>query len=259
MTQNAIVSSRNNISKCVIHDMTGLDNASTFSQNMITGVVSIGSSSGDGFAVFENNVFSSAATNVFSIFFALGVVVRENTFNVRGNATAIRFINSGSSGSPTIISNNVISFGGSAGTGARGIRIEQTLPLVSDARVLNNAINTNGRGTGMSLAMSIGDNDHFRLFAQGNDFHNNAVGVAVRGDGTICGNIDLGLGAIGSLGGNNFRGFTDPASPADDAIVITNATNGSVFAQQCIFSSGISPESSVFAQQGPGLYSLTNP
>jgi hypothetical protein len=257
--QNAIFSNGNNISKCLIHDITGFDNASTFSQNTITGVVSISSSFGDGFAVFENNVFSSAATNVFSIFSALGVVVRENTFNVRGNATAIRFINSGSSGSSTIISNNVISFGGSAGTGARGIDIEQNSIGVSDAQVLNNAINTNGRGTGMSLAMSKGDNDHFRFFAQGNDFHNNAVGVAVRGDGTICGNIDLGLGAIGSLGGNNFRGFTDPASPADAAIVITNATNGSVFAQQCIFSSGIAPESTVFAQQGPGFIFVDQP
>jgi len=50
----------------------------------------------------------------------------------------------------------------------------------------------------------------FQAVVQGNDFHNNRVGVSVTGNGATAGNVDLGGGSLGSTGGNNFKSFFVP-------------------------------------------------
>jgi hypothetical protein len=47
----------------------------------------------------------------------------------------------------------------------------------------------------------------FHAKVQGNNFSGNLVGVMVSGDGMTAGVVDLGGGALGSTGGNNFGSF----------------------------------------------------
>ena len=64
----------------------------------------------------------------------------------------------------------------------------------------------------------------FRALVEGNDFHNNRVGVAVTGNGTTAGNVDLGGGTLGSTGGNNFKSFL-VATPTSYAIGLFNVSS----------------------------------
>src|SRR5207247_924513 len=86
----------------------------------------------------------------------------------------------------------------------------------------------------------------------GNDFHNQAVGVSVFGDGRACCTINLNLG-LQTAGGNDFRGFTAPASASNAAIILTNSPNGGIFAEQNMFRSGVSPISVVIATGTAGI------
>jgi hypothetical protein len=72
------------------------------------------------------------------------------------------------------------------------------------AHVTNNILNTSGMGTGLTLQGGA----TFQALVQGNGFGGNLVGVAVFGNGTTAGNVDLGGGTLGSTGGNDFRSFT---------------------------------------------------
>jgi Domain of unknown function (DUF4214) len=111
----------------------------------------------------------------------------------------------------------------------------------------------------MVMDMIVGDDTHFRAFVQGNDFHNDSVGVSLIGDGTHAGLIDMGGGQLGSVGGNNFRGFAKPTGISKAAIEVSNATFGLAVAEQNIFSAGVTPADVTFAGTGGGFTDVLNP
>jgi hypothetical protein len=94
----------------------------------------------------------------------------------------------------------------------------------------NNDINANG-GTGIMIHRS-GNSPYdpgFKVTMEGNDFHNNFVGVDISGDGMIAGNINLGDGTLtGSLGGNNFRGFIAAGVPTGSYAIYEHFTLNSI-------------------------------
>ncbi len=87
---------------------------------------------------------------------------------------------------------------------------------------------------------------HYSASVEGNDFHNNAIGVLITGDGTHAGNIDMGGGSLGSKGGNNFRSFTANATASHAAISIGFTPSGSVTATSNTFDNNIMPSNVVF-------------
>src|SRR5260370_1462846 len=63
--------------------------------------------------------------------------------------------------------------------------------------------------------------------------------------------IDLGGGSQGSVGGNNFRSFTAAASSSAGAVV-TNATSGTIQAQNNIFAA-LNPQTVISATSGASV------
>jgi hypothetical protein len=243
------------VSRCVIQNIVSESNiAVIYSHNVITGAATFEHCVNGS---IENNVFVSAvpAADLF-LNDSIHISISDNEFHCGPGATAINLLNSGhiaapgaGTSAPITILNNTITFSIPSNTNL-GINVRQTSTGKSNITILNNRIDTNGGAAGLQLSMAIGDDDHFRAMAQGNDFHNNAWGVFVVGDGTTCGNIDLGAGALGSLGGNNFRGFPSPADQFHAAILLVNATNGLIFAVQNVFSNNVAASSVVFAHTG---------
>jgi hypothetical protein len=243
----------NTITKCLIQDVNGSDMGSTFSQNLITGSVSV---HGHARAVdigpvfFLSNVFTSTAIPALMVDTAPGTQMRDNAFYSPSGATAISLINCDRfRGVPTTVRNNTIGFSGPNGSGMRINSFDVGITSgISDVAILNNRIDTVG-GFGVTLSTTIGGGRLTALF-QGNDFHDNAAGVVINGGGQDAGTIDLGGGPLGSLGGNDFRSFTAPASAGSAAIVLQNAPNSVVSAIQNIFANNVSADSVVFAQTG---------
>jgi hypothetical protein len=121
---------------------------------------------------------------------------------------------------------------------------------LSDVAILNNSIGAFGAtSVGLTLSSAVGGTS-FKALIQGNDFHNNAIGVLVLGGTDGAGIIDLGGGSFSSLGANNFRSFTRPGALTSAAIILTNAGNSVVPAVQNIFSNNVSADSVVFSQSG---------
>jgi hypothetical protein len=246
------------VNRCLVNEITALTTFSTFNQNIITGSVEIGG----GLVVngipaasvnIANNTFSSTALTLLTLREAGGTVVKNNAFfapTSTADGGLINVVDSGAfQGTPTTIANNVIL----SETGT-GISVSQDGNAASDVKILNNRIEitdtTAHIGIGLRLRMEAGDNAHFRAYVEGNDFHNNNTGVFVRGDGTLCGTIDFGGGALGSLGGNNFRSFVEQGTLFGAAIVLAGANSGSISAQQNIFSNNLTPSSVVFTETG---------
>jgi fibronectin-binding autotransporter adhesin len=96
--------------------------------------------------------------------------------------------------------------------------------------ITGDTFNTSGFGTGLSF-----NGGAIVALVQGNKFQNNKVGIQIAGDGTSAGIIDLGSGALGSTGGNNFTGFTGVAGNYAISQTNTNAT-ATVFALGNLFS-----------------------
>jgi hypothetical protein len=232
------------VNRSLVRNITELvaganNGASAITQNFITGTVTLnGTTAGATSDLVANNTFASLSAVMLSLTTSSGDIVAQNQFF--GNLTnqvAIQVVDSGTAGSPTTIANNNISL---AGLASFGINIFQNAGITA-ANVLNNAINTNGTGRGISIFMN--NETLIRVLAQGNELHNNAVGIAVRGDGVnTLTNIDFGGGALSSLGGNNFRGFTATGSLAAAAILMTNTpATATVAAANNMFANGISP------------------
>src|SRR5262249_31987825 len=77
----------------------------------------------------------------------------------------------------------------------------------TSATLSDNTLDTGGRGTGVNV-LNEGAADAMSVRSQGNDFRGNAVGASLWGQGGPPGTLDLGGGALGSTGQNNFQGFT---------------------------------------------------
>ena len=181
-------------------------------------------------------------------------LVEGNTFlDTSSYSTAI---NVGPGGTAQII-DNVIRLSG-AGT---GVSVSATDNSVTSA-IAGNRISTNGLGTGVSITLgqaTMGDSV-VNVVVQGNDFHGNQVGVEVASSVPFypphytgprdystharTAGIDLGGGALGGLGGNDFGGFTAPATAASGAIVLMNVSpaQGVVAARMNVFAAGVAPE-----------------
>jgi Domain of unknown function (DUF4214) len=259
---------------CLIGTLTSHVADSSFTQNTITGSASfdqIGLVHGGD--VIANNTFSSVATEVLLLNHCVGTVIQQNTFSVQGSATAIVLQDCGDDNTtfdagntvPVVVANNNITV--SDATEPIGITVTEPSGGFSSVQILNNQIGRNLIGriststsvTGLLMAMTTGDSLHFKALVQGNDFHNDTIGVQVVGDGAHAGNIDMGGGSLGSLGGNDFRGFGLPTSLTKAAIVVSSATDGVVAAEQNIFSSGVTPSTVTFAGSGGGFSDVLNP
>jgi hypothetical protein len=83
---------------------------------------------------------------------------------------------------------------------------------VTDFAILDNRFDTGGQGTGLDIEAAA-PRVVLKARVEGNDFHNDRLGALV--DVGTATDIDLGGGTQGSLGGNDFRGFTTPASQAE--------------------------------------------
>jgi hypothetical protein len=104
------------------------------------------------------------------------------------------------------ILDNVITFPNGGDTGIWILSNGQTAS--TNLVIANNRISTGGKGTGLTL---VGEEPAYSFVAtvQGNDLRGNLYGVYfASGSGGSFAGIDLGSGAQGSAGGNDFRGDT---------------------------------------------------
>ena len=177
------------------------------------------------------------------------ITISQNSFtsDSASNDVGISIKNSGTTQFPIIFANNVVNM---LAANTVGLGIAQDNSSFSFVRILNNSISTANTGTGIAMTMTQGDLTHFAALAQGNDFHNNAIGVSVTGDGLGSGTVDLGLGDLSSLGGNDFRGFISKGTATHAAIVLNASTGGAVIAMNNMFSSGVSALVADFNQNG---------
>jgi hypothetical protein len=124
-----------------------------------------------------------------------------------------------------------------------------TAGSTTSVTVSDNVLNTGGSGTALSLFdLNMGT---LNVSIEGNDFHNNQLGInIVAGSNSIAG-IDLGGGSQGSVGGNNLRSFTAAATTNSGAIV-TDATTGTIQAQNNIFAVS-NPQTVISATSGASV------
>jgi hypothetical protein len=233
-----VTSSFNNVTRCLINSLSSLDAQSTYSQNVLSGRCFFERDGQTGGEIIANNTFEAG----LGLTGVMGSIIIGNTFH---GQSAITLHDCGSLvGAPTTIAGNTILLLDVSG-GSPGISVVQE-SLVSDVKILNNAITVGPNDAALYLFFQFGNDDHFRAYVEGNDFHNAAIGVSIRGNGSSCGTIDLGGGALGSKGGNNFRSFTTIGTTEAAAILLTNtAETAVVSAAGNIFHSGVSPASVV--------------
>jgi hypothetical protein len=232
------------ITKCLINNIVELgsgagNGGSTITQNVITGAVALnGNTNTSTNDLVANNILSSFAPVILSVSTGAGDVISSNQFFGDGaNQVAILAVNTGSAAMPTTVANNTITL---IGAGTVGVSVTQQT-LFTAVSVVNNAVNTGGQGQGVVVQMNAAGS--VRVIVQGNEFHNNAIGVTVRGDGVSSAlNVDLGGGLFNSLGGNNFRGFLNTGTTANAAILLLSTPiNATLFAQRNMFNAAITP------------------
>jgi hypothetical protein len=154
------------------------------------------------------NVFISGVTVT-----VIGPPAGANSSGIAANGGNITVVNS---------SVRLINEGG-AGVGGVGLLATTVNPGVGLVTVSNNVFTSNGLGKGLSLMNPGG----MSAVVQGNDFRGNRIGVSVLGDLVTgsAGNIDLGGGALGSLGGNDFRGYPAAGQAASFAIALSGTSS----------------------------------
>ncbi len=250
------------VSKCLINALTENGFGSTFSQNTFTGPTTFTGDGTHGNERISNNLFTG---NGFALDITSepGSVVSQNTFlcAIPGPGDPIEAVvveNCGNASLPFTMANNTVTVF-DAQANSVGIYVTQTGSGTSNVRLLNNEINMGNQGrAALLMGMAVGDGTHFQAYGEGNDFRS-AVGISVSGDGTFAGNLDFGGGASAGKGGNNFRAFTAAATTSSAAILMQNATNGSIFAEQCLFRPGVSPASLVLASSGTAVIDVGKP
>jgi hypothetical protein len=255
--------SADTVNGCLIGNLTSYVARSFFTQNTFTGGADFNQvGPAQGGDLIANNTFTPASSApALDVGNSVGTVIQHNTFFMDGSSPiAIQLFCCGN-GDPTVpvvVANNTITYQGPlAGTGI--IVAQESSVRFSSVKILNNRIDSNNHGFGLVMEMTVGDAIHFSALVQGNDFHNNAVGVEVIGDGTSAGNIDMGGGPLGSLGGNDFRGFALPTSVSKAAIEIGKTPSGTVVAKQNIFSAGVTPSDVTFGDPHGGIIDVLSP
>jgi hypothetical protein len=122
----------------------------------------------------------------------------NNTVTCKGGGDGIHILGGGASNTLNLVGNSLVVHNGGD---ALLVGVSNLSPTI--VTVTNNVLNTSGLGIGLSLT----GGSVFQAVVQGNNFSSNLIGVAVYGNGTTAGRVDLGGGALGSAGGNNFRSF----------------------------------------------------
>ncbi len=247
-TATGDVVSADTVEHCLINTLTAHGAGSVFSQNTFTGSATfdqVGNVHGGD--VIANNTFTGMVGGLLTLINCLGTQISQNTFfdDDVGNAIDLDNCGNGDPTVPAIVADNSIALGDS--TGGVAIFVTQNGTGFSSVRILNNSFNTGGMGTGMLMAMTDGDAAHYSASVEGNDFHNNAIGILITGDGAHAGNIDMGGGSLGSKGGNNFRSFTANATASHAAISIGFTQSGSRHGRvKYVFDNNIMPSNVVF-------------
>jgi hypothetical protein len=251
---------QNVVSNCLIQTLVENGTFSKFTLNTITGSAQFNGlqpyqnppRNGGNSDLVEDNTFTGETNPMLSVNHCDNITIARNHFFCA--TTAIVMVNCGETGigfPSCSVSQNTIITSGSASTGILILQEDDHGNGSAAVYVWNNAINTNG-GTGLQVACQDADSLHFDISVQGNDFHNNAVGMVITGNGSACGEVDLGgdsndpLGA--SLGGNDFRGFTTLGTGLNAAIfLVETSASTQVFALDNIFSPGVNPDAVIDA------------
>jgi hypothetical protein len=279
---NSLTIFRSTVSSIFIQGGPSANGNNLITQNLITSSVTITGNTTLGVASNDritNNIFTGFPDTMLSITADNGAIIQGNIFtgggaitttpggaNVTGAPQTAIAINGGVN---VLVASNTIKLPGNsipAGvTGVfQGISVSKFDPATAGlpagtptaapvVNIQNNTIDT-GRGTGLAITAVpgvTGDRDT-QVLVQGNDFHNNAIGVSYTGAGGGSITTDLGGGILGSLGGNNFRGFTASGTPGSAAIVLSNVGAGAqLFARNNLFpGNGQSASAVVFASAG---------
>ncbi len=256
--------------------------SNVITQNNITSDITVIGNTNLGAATNDqitNNTFSSFSDTIISVSSDNGALIQNNTINGGGAITTDQNGNSITrapqtgiaidGGTGVTVSNNNINLAGQDGTptGATGVFTgiavspfdpttaglpAGTTVAAPNVQILNNTIQTS-RGTGLAITAATtatGDRDT-QVLVQGNDFHNNSIGVSYTGNGGSSITTDLGGGSLGSLGGNNFRGFTTKGNATSAAIVLSGVGSGAVLtAHSNMFVNPATASNVVFASSG---------
>jgi hypothetical protein len=168
--------------------------------NLAVPLVSIeGGASG---VTFQNNLVTSASSGVFGVRvnpLSQNVQLLDNTVNLTGAGSRCLVVDPGAAGTTSVV-------------------------------VARNRFNTNAAGIGLDLAGTTGS---LTARVEGNDFHNDLIGVRVSTTSVL--NIDLGGGSQGSGGGNNFRGYRPPVSTSAGAVVALSPSGQTLVANSDLF------------------------
>ncbi len=174
-----------------------------------------------------------------------GLTITNNSFtdNSTNSQEAIYIRPQTASGTSVTISKNRISFPSSASSSSNaGVIVESASGLTRTLSLLHNDISTGGNGIGILVVANATTATELVGKVEGNDLHRNRIGVNVQGtgSGSFVSGVDLGGGGQGSLGLNNFRGFTAAATATAGAVVVVSGfTNAqTLFARNNIWSVG---------------------
>jgi len=170
------------------------------------------------FVDVHGNTFTGGGSHYVAIRVEMGdrdVSIHDNTMNLQPGAFTVGIYVTDSQF--VHIDNNHIKLAGdstSIGIMIESYSFDPNVVFPCDVSITNNSqIDTGGKGTGLQFYLHKQDTTDtqpfLQAFVQQNNFNHNAIGVGVEGYGPEAGHIDLGGGALGSSGGNDFSGFTD--------------------------------------------------
>jgi hypothetical protein len=229
------------VASCTLGFLTETSSQNLFAGNTLGGLALRGpvGSSGDHDQVLNNTINGNVL-----ILGETGALLKGNTIRVQQIDNFSDAIQVGMSDNITISNNNITFSATQVSLPNCGMAVQVKdggVPL--HLLLLNNNISTEGNGIGI-FTLTAGGNMLF-VKIEGNDLRANRVGVFVMGMGSSNANalgiVDVGGGVYTSLGGNNFRGFTNSLSDLNAgrfAIYLSNAgTNaGSVAANLNLWS-----------------------
>jgi hypothetical protein len=163
-----------------------------------------------------------------------GLDFLNNVVVASGGGDGIRVVGAAKFDDLTVTSNQVF-----AKNKGNAMVIALSTSTTTMATIKNNVFNTNSLDIGLVLL----GGPTFKALVQGNNFSNNLVGVRVQGNGTTAGDVDLGGGALGSTGGNNFKSFL-AATPTSYSIGLFSVSSAyTMDAKMNLFS--VSPPSTI--------------
>jgi hypothetical protein len=231
---------------CALVSLTaaaGSSGHTTIDQCTVTGSVSLAGTTN----AVTNCAFTGTAPVMLALDGAPSTTVQGNTFT--GTAPAQTGIDVYDS-SLSVVSNNTIVL---SGTGPATVALAARNDMSSDqVNVTTNVLQTAG-GVGL-VVRDVGQlfsSVLFQVPVQGNDFHGDAIGVDFLATNLGTLKLDLGGGALGSLGGNDFHSFTAAATPTAAAILVRGlGTGGTIPAQHNLFAATVTPANLVNGPAG---------